>query len=408
MSDIPIFRSASPIREIVKAQGAEAWDKAGKRYIDMHNGIAVNTVGSCNPEVVEAVHAQSQQVIHTAATFETPIQLEASRKLTATFATKSEMIWVNSGAEANENMVMAARAYHYHAGHSERTVITAFEGCFHGRTLAMRALQGKFMEGIGVEREAFGYSRKAKFNDIDSVRAVIDERAAAIIVEPVQGEGGIIPAKPEFLKALRQLCDEKGILLCFDEVQCGAGRTGKMWAHQHYEVLPDIMSAAKGLGGGYPVGAVFLTQKVADQLRTKVEGKTAFSVGSTFGGNSAMLAAAGKVAELLTTRSDYMGKDAKERSVLLEAELKGLAGKFKEAGLIKEVRGMGFMWGIALGEGISALKLRSELVDKGLLTMNAGEGALRLLPPVTISREQIKEAIQILDTRFSGMAKAAN
>jgi len=196
------------------------------------------------------------------------------------------------------------------------------------------------------------------------------------------------------------------VLLCFDEVQSGVGRTGKMWAHQHYDVEPDLMSAAKGLGGGYPVAAVLMSDKVASQLRAKLDGKAAFSVGSTFGGNSAMLAAADKVVELMTTKSQYMGADAQARSALLKGELDTLAGKHQADGLIKEVRGMGFMWGIALGDGVSALKLRSDLADKGLLTMNAGEGALRLLPPVTISREQILDASRILDEQFREMAQA--
>jgi len=178
----PIFRSANPLREITKAEGALAWDASGKEYIDMHGGIAVNTVGNCNPDVVAAVARQSGEVIHTAATFETPIQAQASRRLTESFAPKSEAIWVNSGAEANENMVMAARAFHYHAGHPERTGIIAFEGCFHGRTMGMRALQGKFTEGIGIDRAALGFQPKAKFNDIDSVRALVGDHTAAIIV----------------------------------------------------------------------------------------------------------------------------------------------------------------------------------------------------------------------------------
>lgn len=305
---VPIFRSANPLGKVIKAEGDLVWiEGREKPLIDMHTGIAVNSVGSCNAEVNAYVAQQIGKVVHTAPSFETDMLIEASKKLLGTFAPNSEVIWVNSGAEANENMVMAARAFHHHNGNPERTEVIAFKGCFHGRTMAMRALQGKFTDGIGIDPAALGF-KKAEFNDIASVLAQITDKTAAIIIEPIQGEGGIIPAKKEFLEALRLECNKRGILLLFDEVQTGVGRTGKFWAHEHYGVKPDLMSSAKGLGAGLPVGAVLMTGEVAAKLREKPpNGLTAYSVGSTFGGNSAALAAVSKVVDLMTTRDEYMG-----------------------------------------------------------------------------------------------------
>jgi acetylornithine/N-succinyldiaminopimelate aminotransferase len=275
----------------VKGEGSWLIDEKGARYLDFAAGIAVNSLGHSHPKLVEALKNQAENLWHVSNLYEVPGQEElADRLVAASFAEK--VFFTNSGAEALECAIKTARRYHFVSGNPDRFRIITMEGAFHGRTLATIAAggQAKYLEGFGPKVDGFD---QVAFGDIDAVKALIGEETAAILVEPVQGEGGIRPLGNEKLRALRQLCDDNGILLIFDEVQCGTGRTGKLFAHEWAGIEPDILAVAKGIGGGFPLGACLATNEAA-------KGMTPGTHGTTYGGNPLAMAVGNAVMEVVT------------------------------------------------------------------------------------------------------------
>ncbi len=365
---------------LVRAQGSWVWDQSGKKYLDFFSGLGVNNLGHRHPSVVRAAVAQLNKLIHVSNLFYTTPQIACAQQLIQrTFPGK--VFFCNSGAEANECAVKFARRWGGRDGKS-RPEIISFQNSFHGRTLAALTLTGqpKVRKGFDPLPEKAVY---AHFNDIDSVRALQTPRTAAVFIEPVQGEGGVYPATKDFLRALRRLCDQSGLLLIFDEVQCGLGRSGKLFSFQSYNVKPDILLAAKGLGGGLPIGALIVQEKIAGLLGP---GDHA----STFGGNPVVCAAAEAV---LNTMSPAFLSDVEQKGKELGAELLGLKRQFPE--LIREVRGLGLMQALELsvnGEGIV-----KDCRDRGLLINCTQEKVLRFLPCLTLSRAEMKKAFAILE-----------
>ena len=274
----------------VRGEGPYIFAEDGTRYLDFGAGIAVNSLGHAHPELVETLREQAGKLWHTSNLYRVPGQESLSKKLVdATFA--DTVFFGNSGAEAMECAIKMARHYHFSNGHPERFHIITFEGAFHGRTLATIAAggQAKYLEGFGPKVEGFD---QVPFGDLKAVEAAITPETAAILIEPIQGEGGIRPVAPDFLRALRKLCDEHGLLLIFDEIQTGVGRTGKLFAHEWAGVTPDIMAIAKGIGGGFPMGACLATAEAA-------KGMTAGTHGTTFGGNPLGMAVGNKVLDIV-------------------------------------------------------------------------------------------------------------
>lgn len=368
--------------EVEHGEGVYIFDTTGKKYLDFASGVAVNCLGHCHPYLVKALTAQAGKIWHCSNNFRIPGQERLAERLTeATFA--DSVFFTNSGAEAVECAIKMARRFQWAIGKPERYRVIGFHGSFHGRTLATIAAAGqeKLLNGFGPPMEGFDH---VPFGDIDAVRAAITRETAAILIEPVQGEGGIRPASAGFLKALRDLADEHEILLMLDEIQCGMGRTGRLFAYQYTEMQPDIMATAKGIGGGFPLGACLATEKVARAM-------TAGSHGSTYGGNPLAMAVGNAVFDVITGDGflDQVCKTAdRMRTRLL---------KFAKAHgeLIDEVRGQGLMLGLRLkGEPPAFVAAARE---NGLLLVPAGDNVVRLLPPLIITEEHVEEAIAILE-----------
>jgi acetylornithine/N-succinyldiaminopimelate aminotransferase len=366
----------------VKGEGSWLVEADGSRYLDLGAGIAVNALGHANPALVAALTEQAGKLWHTSNLYEIPGQQALADALVAkTFA--DTVFFTNSGTEACELAVKMARKYFYEKGQPERVEIIAFEGSFHGRSSAGIAAAGseKMTKGFGPLLPGFVH---LPFADHEAVKAAINEKTAAILIEPVQGEGGIRPAPDQCLKGLRDLCDEHGLLLIFDEVQCGMGRTGKLFAHEWAGVAPDIMMVAKGIGGGFPLGAVLATENAAS-------GMTVGTHGSTYGGNPLACAVGNKVMEII---ADDAFLDAVNRKAgLLRQKLEGLVAAHPD--VFDHVRGSGLML------GLKCKVTNTEVVKAGyaahLLTVPAGDNVIRLLPPLTITDEEITEAVARLD-----------
>ncbi len=367
---------------IKKAKGSWIWDVAGKKYLDFFCGLAVNNLGHCHPAVVKAAESQLKTLIHASNIYYTQPQILLARELVAR-SFPGKVFFCNSGAEANETAFKLARRW----GQSHnRTDVISFENSFHGRTLAAVTLTGqrKYQSGFAPLAEKVVY---AAWNDLDSVNRLISDRSCAIFIEPVQGEGGINVADRMFLKALRELANRKNLLLVFDEVQCGMGRTGELFAFQHYGVEPDVLCLAKGLGGGLPIGAVVAKPEIA----------ALFSPGdhaSTFGGNP--VAAAAALAVLKTMSPAFLAA-AQKKGIQLARALQGLQKEFPA--LIKEVRGLGLMLGVEL------TVLGNTYVDicrqKGLLINCTHDTVLRIVPPLTVSGPEIVTGVKILKQAFA-------
>jgi predicted acetylornithine/succinylornithine family transaminase len=361
----------------------------GNKYLDFVSGIAVNSLGHRHPAVVQAIQKQTEEILHTSNLYWIPKQIELA-KLLVNHSFADKVFFCNSGAEANEGALKLARKYaklHFGSGKYE---IISLKNSFHGRTLATLTVTGqtKYQAGYEPLPEGFSY---AELNNIEDLTAKINDKTAAVILEPIQGEGGIVPAEPEFLKAVRKLCDEKGALLIFDEVQTGVGRTGKLFAYEWSGVEPDIMTLAKALGGGVPIGAVLAKDSVAEAFKP---GDHA----STFGGNP--LATAAGCAVLNVMLQDGFFEEVQERAEYFKGELQKLADKYHTG---EAVRGQGFILGWPLS------KLGPELVsaslEKGLLINFAGGKALRFVPPINTSYEEIDYALRILDEVFASLWK---
>jgi acetylornithine/N-succinyldiaminopimelate aminotransferase len=374
--------------DVAFERGDGAWLVAtdGARYLDFAAGVAVNVLGHSHPHLVAAVTEQAAKVWHVSNLYRSPEgERLAQRLCAATFA--DVVFFSNSGAEAMEGAIKVARKYQSASGRPERYRIVTFEGAFHGRTLATLAAGGqkKHLDGFGPIVDGFD---QVPLDDLAAVKRVVGDATAAILIEPIQGEGGVRVASPQFVKALRQLCDEHGLMLIFDEVQTGIGRTGELFAYQRLGVTPDIMALAKGLGGGFPIGACLATADAA-------KGMTAGTHGSTFGGNPLALAAANAVLDVVMAPAFL--ERTRRMALLLKQRLAEL--KDRHPGVIAEVRGEGFLI------GLRALVPAGELVDAArrekLLTVAAGENVVRLLPPLIVGEEEIAEAVKRLDAAAS-------
>jgi acetylornithine/N-succinyldiaminopimelate aminotransferase len=366
----------------VRGEGAWLTTTDGERYLDFTAGVAVNALGHAHPRLIEALTEQAKALWHVSNLYRIP-QAErlAERLCAATFA--DLVFFANSGAEAMECAIKVARKYHAANGDPERFRIITFEGAFHGRTLATLAAGGqkKYLEGFGPVAEGFD---QVPFVDIEAVKRVIGPQTAAVLIEPIQGEGGVRVAPPQTLQVLRKLCDEHGLLLVLDEVQCGVGRSGELFAHQRIGIKPDIMGIAKAIGGGFPLGACLATAEAA-------KGMTTGTHGSTFGGNPLAMAAGNAVLDVVLAPGflDHVRRCA----VLFNQRLAEL--KDRHAGLLAEVRGEGLLL------GLRAVRSSAELVDEfraeKLLTVAAGENVVRLLPPLIIAEAEIAEAVARID-----------
>lgn len=370
-----------------KGDGVYLYDADGKKYLDFAAGIAVFALGYGNQEYNDALKAQIDKLLHTSNLYYNAPAAEAA----ATITQKSGMdrvFFTNSGTEAIEGAIKLARKYAYLKDHSTDHEIIAMRHSFHGRSLGALSVTGnvKYQEPF---KPLIGGVKFADFNDLESVKAQVTEKTCAIILEPVQGEGGLYPAKPEFLEGIRKLCDEKQILLIFDEVQCGMGRTGAMFAWQKYGVKPDIMTMAKALGCGVPVGAFAAIEEVAAAL---VPGDH----GTTYGGNPFACAAINEVFR------QYEEKDilthVRETGEYLHAKLQELVDKYEVA---KETRGMGLMQGLELTIPVGDIILKA--LDKGLIVISAGQNILRFVPPLVITKEHVDEMIAVLDAILAGL-----
>ena len=364
-----------------RGEGVYLFDATGQRYLDFASGIAVNALGHCHPHLVESVRKQVGKLWHTSNLYNIPGQQKLAKRLVdATFA--DSVFFANSGSEAVECSLKMARKYHDDNGNPQRYRVIAFDNAFHGRTLSTIAAGGQEKSLAGFAPNVKGFDH-VPFGSLGDVLGAITIETAAILVEPIQGEGGIRPADAEFLSGLRKAADEHGILLIFDEVQCGMGRTGKLFAHEWTGIFPDIMPIAKGLGGGFPVAACLATENVATAL-------SAGSHGSTFGGNPLSMAAANAVLDIMLAPGFLENVDeiAKKWWELLC----DLASTYP--GVIEEIRGSGLMIGIKCKT--DSAKMISCLFDGGMLSVGAVGNVVRLLPPLIVEESHISEAMKIL------------
>jgi len=369
-------------------EGVYVYDTAGRRYLDLVGGIAVNALGHGDPAVLAAMAEQARRLIHSSNLYHTAPQALLARDLVQhSFADR--VFFCNSGTEANEAALKFARKWQRvrHPG-EERSGVVAFEGSFHGRTMGALAVTHREKYRLPFAPLVPGVTF-APFNDPEKARAAIGPHTGAVIVEPVQGEGGVHLATPAFLQALRQACDEQGALLIFDEVQCGLGRTGTLWAHQALGAVPDLLTVAKPLGGGLPIGATLLTQRVADALAVGDHG-------STFGANPVVCAVARVVLQRVADPAFLARVQA--RGAYLQ---RGLAALQERHPTIREVRGRGLIWGLELS--VDVAPLLNQGYERGLIMASAGERVLRLVPPLVIEEEHIDRALAIMDDLLAGI-----
>ena len=388
-SILPTYNRA-PL-SFVKGEGAWLIEADGRRFLDLGAGIAVNAMGHAHPALVAALTEQAGKLWHTSNLYQIPKQQElADRLVDATFA--DTVFFTNSGTESCELAVKMARKFFYDAGQPERTDIIAFGGSFHGRSSAGIAAAGseKMTKGFGPLLPGF---KHVPWGDHEAFHAAIDDTTAAILIEPVQGEGGIRPLPDQCLKGLRDLCDERGILLIFDEVQCGVGRTGRLFAHEWAGVAPDIMMVAKGIGGGFPLGAVLATERSAS-------GMGAGTHGSTYGGNPLGCAVGCAVMEHVAT-PEFLG-EVNRKAGLMRQRLEGLVAAHPD--VFVGVRGLGLML------GLECKAANTDVVKAGydalVVTVPAADNVIRLLPPLTITDDEVAEAITRLDAAASAVETA--
>jgi acetylornithine/N-succinyldiaminopimelate aminotransferase len=372
-----------------RGEGVWLYSTDGERYLDFTSGVAVNALGHAHPHLVAALTEQAKKVWHVSNLFEIPeAERVAQRLCEASFADVA--FFCNSGAEAAECAIKTARKYHSVSGQPDRYRIITFEGAFHGRTLATLAAGGqkKYLDGFGPVVEGFD---QVPFADLAATKRAIGEATAAIMIEPLMGEGGVRVVEPSFLRALRELCEQHGLLLIFDEVQSGMGRTGELFAHQRTGVTPDIMSLAKALGGGFPVGACLATSEAA-------KGMTAGTHGSTFGGNPLAMSAANATLDVMLAPGFF--NQVKKVSLLFKQRLAEIKDRYPT--VIAEVRGEGLL------VGVRALIPAGELVDalraEKMLAVAAGDNVVRLLPPLIVSEAEIGEGIARLDRACASLS----
>ncbi len=371
----------APLR-FERGEGVWLIAENGERYLDFAAGVAVNALGHAHPHLVEALKAQAEKVWHLSNLYEVPGQETLGERLTkATFADK--VFFTNSGAEALECAIKTARRYHFSKGHPEKFHIITFEGAFHGRTLATIAAggQAKYLEGFGPKAPGFD---QVPFGDIEAVKAAITDNTAAILIEPVQGEGGIRTASNEFLRALRQICDDKGLLLILDEVQSGVGRTGKLFAHEWAGITPDIMAVAKGIGGGFPLGACLATADAASGMKAGTHG-------STYGGNPLAMAVGNAVLDVIL--ADGFLEHVRDVALVFRQGLAALHDRFPD--VIEEIRGEGLMLGIKAK--VPNAELLQAMRAEHVLGVPAGDNVIRLLPPLITTAEEAREGLSRIE-----------
>jgi acetylornithine/N-succinyldiaminopimelate aminotransferase len=374
-------------------RGEGAWLLAtdGERYLDFTSGVAVNALGHAHPHLVAAISEQATKLWHVSNLYRIPeAERLAARLCAASFA--DMVFFANSGAEAMECAIKMARKYQSASGKPERYRIVTYEGAFHGRTLATLAAGGqkKYLDGFGPVVEGFD---QVPFADLEATKRAIGPETAAVLIEPIVGEGGVRVVAPEFLRGLRGLCDERGLLLMFDEVQTGVGRTGRLFAHEACGVTPDIMALAKALGGGFPLGACLATTEAA-------KGMTAGTHGSTFGGNPLAMAAGNAVLDVVLAEGFLDG--VQRAGLLLKQKLAAIKDRFPS--VIAEIRGEGLL------VGLRAVVPSSELVDElraeKMITVGAGDNVVRLLPPLIVSEAEIAEAVVRIERACTRIARA--
>lgn len=377
---------------IVRGRGTRVWDAEGREYLDFVAGISVNNVGHCHPAVVSAICQQAELLLHCSNLYYNKPQVQLAQRLSE-LTLGGKVFFCQSGAEAVEGAIKLARRYFWRhrkprAGAADIPRVVTFQGGFHGRTLAALAATGRYTDGFAPLPSGFV---QVPFNDPAVASSVIDETTCAVLVEPVQGEGGVRPANPEFLSSLRRACDETGALLIFDEVQTGFGRTGRMFAFEHYGIRPDVITLAKALGGGLPIGAVVATPEVSAAFQPGDHG-------STFGGNPVACAAALAALDVVTAE-DLPGR-ARAMGGYFSEKLRALA---REYGFVNEVRGLGLLQGMELN--FACRQLVDECRIHGLLVNATSQCVLRFLPPLIVTAEEIDRSVEILDTVFQAVSQ---
>lgn len=376
---MPVY-PRSPVRP-VRGEGVYLYGEQGEKYLDFASGIAVNILGHGHPHLTRAIQEQAATLMHVSNLYGSPQgEAYARRLVDATFA--DTVFFTNSGAEAVECAIKTARRYHHHHGHPEKNVLITFANAFHGRTMATISAtnQEKLRDGFAPLLPGFVV---IAFDDLEAAREAVTEHTAGFLIEPIQGEGGIRPASPEFMHGLRALCDEHDLMLVLDEVQCGVARTGKLYAYEHYGIAPDILASAKGIGGGFPMGACLATEKAA-------AGMVIGTHGSTYGGNPLAMAAGQAVLDIVDNE-DFLAH-VRQMGARLRGALEQMVPNHDH--LFEDVRGMGLMLGVKMKTDSRAFV--TYLRDQGLLTVAAGDNVMRVLPPLIIEDAHVAEFVERL------------
>jgi len=376
---MPVY-PRSPVRP-VRGDGAYLYGEQGEKYLDFAAGIAVNLLGHGHPHLTRAIQDQAATLMHVSNLYGSPQgEAFAQRLIDSTFA--DTVFFTNSGVEAVECAIKTARRYHHAKGNPHKHTLITFSNAFHGRTMATISAtdQAKMIDGFAPLLQGF---KVVEFDNLEAALAAVDENTAGFLVEPVQGEGGIRPASKEFIAGLRKACDENDLLLVFDEVQCGVARTGYLYAYEYYGVTPDIMASAKGIGGGFPMGACLATEKAA-------AGMVIGTHGSTYGGNPLAMAAGQAVFDIVANE-EFLA-EVRQKSERLRSALEQMIPNHDH--LFESVRGLGLMLGVKMKSDSRAFV--NYLRTRGLLTVAAGDNVMRVLPPLTITEENIREFVDTL------------
>ncbi|CAI1187686.1 bifunctional acetylornithine/succinyldiaminopimelate transaminase [Serratia quinivorans] len=389
---LPVYAPAQFVP--VRGKGSRVWDSQGKEYIDFSGGIAVTALGHCHPALVEALKQQGETLWHTSNVFTNEPALRLATKLiNATFADR--VFFANSGAEANEAAFKLARHYAITRHSPYKTKIIAFYNAFHGRTLFTVSVggQAKYSDGFGPKPADIVH---VPFNDLAAVKAVMDDHTCAVVMEPIQGEGGITPVNAEFLKGVRELCDKHQALLVFDEVQSGMGRSGKLFAYMHYGVTPDILTTAKALGGGFPVSAMLTTEEIASVMQVGTHG-------TTYGGNPLACAVAEAALDVINTPEVLSGIEL--RHGLYVQALKKIGDKY---GIFSDIRGMGLLIGAELTPQYQgkARDFLTAAAARGLMILNAGPNVIRFAPSLVVETQDIDEGMALFELAVQDVINA--
>jgi acetylornithine/N-succinyldiaminopimelate aminotransferase len=381
---MPVY-PRSPVRP-VRGEGVYLYGEDGEKYLDFASGIAVNLLGHGHPHLVKAIADQAAQLMHVSNLYGSP-QGEAFAKRLVDLTFADTVFFTNSGVEAVECAIKTARRYHYAGGNPHKHKLITFKNAFHGRTMATISAtdQPKMIDGFAPLLPGFTV---VEFDNLDAALAAVDENTAGFLIEPIQGEGGIRPASKEFIHGLRKACDDNDLMLVFDEVQCGVARTGYLYAYEYYGVTPDIMASAKGIGGGFPLGACLATEKAA-------RGMVIGTHGSTYGGNPLAMAAGQAVFDIIAN-DDFLA-NVKSKADRLRSALEQMIPNHDH--LFERVRGLGLMLGIKMKA--DSREFVAYLRSKGLLTVAAGDNVVRVLPPLVIEEEHIREFVERLSEAAS-------